>query len=419
MQRYFTLLIFLGIVWFLGGCAVSNNSKEYSSKVDSLLLKAMLLDSQKLYDQAGETFEKAYHLTGSKEILTKAIRAYYKAKKFQRAKELIEKELKNNPKDPQLYHLASAIYLAKKDYKKAEEYLKKALAIKKDPKTYEYIASLFLEQKRYELALKYYKSAYALNPSPKLLSTIATIMYFYLEKPKEAIAYLETHSRMYGCDKQVCNTLISLYGLQNNIPGLISVYKRYYQQHKDKKYLKKLVELYVYQQDYPNAILWAKKLGDEEYILELYKASRNFSEAYNYALKLYQKSGDVRYLAEAAIFEYEKNPNAPKEVLEDVVKKLEEAIKKVKDPIYLNYLGYLYIDHDINVPRGVELVKEALKIEPQSPYYLDSLAWGYYKIGKCKEALKLIEKVYYQLGFKDSEVEKHLKEIQRCAKEKR
>ncbi|NPA04254.1 MAG: tetratricopeptide repeat protein [Epsilonproteobacteria bacterium] len=416
MQSYFTLLVSLILVWFLGGCAISSSSQKYSSKVDSLLVEAMLLESQKLYDKAAEKFKKAYYLTGSKELLKKAIQSLYKSKKFDEAVKLVEKELKNNPKDVELYQLISSIYLAQKDYKKAEEYLKKALEIKKDPKTYEYLASLFLEQKRYELALKYYKSAYALNPSPQLLSTIATIMYFYLEKPKEAIAYLETHSRMYGCDKKVCNTLISLYGLQNNIEGLISVYKRYYTQHKDKRYLKKLVDLYVYQKDYPKAIKWAKELGDEDYILDLYKASRKFEEAYDYALKLYQKSKDLRYLAEAAIFEYEKNPNAPKEILEDVVEKLEKAITKVKDPVYLNYLGYLYIDHDLNVPRGIELVKEALKKEPNSPYYLDSLAWGYYKVGKCDEALKIIKKVYYSMGFKDSEVEKHLKEIERCVK---
>ena len=46
----------------------------------------------------------------------------------------------------------------------------------------------------------------------------------------------------------------------------------------------------------------------------------------------------------------------------------------------------------MDIKKGIKLVKEALLKEPNSPFYLDSLAWGYYKIGKCKEAKKIMNK---------------------------
>jgi len=98
---------------------------------------------------------------------------------------------------------------------------------------------------------------------------------------------------------------------------------------------------------------------------------------------------------------------------------LEQAIKKLDNPLYENYLGYLYIEHNINVSRGIELVKKALEKEPDSPYYLDSLAWGYYKLHKCKDAWKIIHKVYYELGLKDPEIQFHLQKIQQCLKDER
>ncbi len=52
----------------------------------------------------------------------------------------------------------------------------------------------------------------------------------------------------------------------------------------------------------------------------------------------------------------------------------------------LNYLGYLYIDKNIDVKRGMELVERALKLDKDNPYYLDSLGWGYYRLGEYRKA---------------------------------
>ena len=68
----------------------------------------------------------------------------------------------------------------------------------------------------------------------------------------------------------------------------------------------------------------------------------------------------------------------------------------------------------MDIKKGIKLVKEALLKEPNSPFYLDSLAWGYYKIGKCKEAKKIMKKLVK--NSKEKEILMHWKKINECLK---
>ncbi|MCC6954908.1 MAG: tetratricopeptide repeat protein [Deltaproteobacteria bacterium] len=58
----------------------------------------------------------------------------------------------------------------------------------------------------------------------------------------------------------------------------------------------------------------------------------------------------------------------------------------------LNYLGYTIADRGGDLARAESLVKQALQIEAGNGYYLDSLAWIYYKMGKFTDARREIEK---------------------------
>lgn len=81
-----------------------------------------------------------------------------------------------------------------------------------------------------------------------------------------------------------------------------------------------------------------------------------------------------------------------------------------KDQILLNYLGYLWIDKEINVDAGLDLVKRALMKEPNNPNFLDSYAWGLFKKGKYKEALRISLEVKKDLPV-DSSINNHIGDI--------
>jgi tetratricopeptide (TPR) repeat protein len=61
--------------------------------------------------------------------------------------------------------------------------------------------------------------------------------------------------------------------------------------------------------------------------------------------------------------------------------------------VAMNNLGYMLIDRNIDVNRGLSLVEKALTYIPDEFSYLDSKAWGLYKIGKYKESLEIFEKL--------------------------
>ncbi|MCL2382566.1 MAG: tetratricopeptide repeat protein [Treponema sp.] len=52
----------------------------------------------------------------------------------------------------------------------------------------------------------------------------------------------------------------------------------------------------------------------------------------------------------------------------------------------LNGLGYVLVDTDIDLRRGLKCCKKAVDLKPQSPAYQDSLGWAYYKNGEFLEA---------------------------------
>ena len=106
-------------------------------------------------------------------------------------------------------------------------------------------------------------------------------------------------------------------------------------------------------------------------------------------------------------------------MLRRVVKKLKKAVQADPDPLLLNYLGYLLIDNDVDPKTGIRYVKRALKAEPDSPFYLDSLAWGYYKLGQCKKAEAVMKKTLKAMnGEQDDELDRHVKAIGECQKNK-
>ena len=52
----------------------------------------------------------------------------------------------------------------------------------------------------------------------------------------------------------------------------------------------------------------------------------------------------------------------------------------------LNFLGYLYADLDVNLEEAYSFIDKALKNEPDSAAYIDSMAWVLYRLKRYKEA---------------------------------
>jgi tetratricopeptide (TPR) repeat protein len=70
-----------------------------------------------------------------------------------------------------------------------------------------------------------------------------------------------------------------------------------------------------------------------------------------------------------------------------------EALKLSPDqPQVLNYLGYSWIDMDINLEDGLKMIRKAVDQRPSDGYIVDSLGWAYYKLGRYQDALVQLQR---------------------------
>jgi tetratricopeptide (TPR) repeat protein len=173
---------------------------------------------------------------------------------------------------------------------------------------------------------------------------------------------------------------------------------------------------YLEKKDINEAIKFLEEsTADNEKLLNLYRSSNNYKKAYDLANKLYKESSNIDYLAQIAMIEFEMTENK-KDVLASVIKKFEDVLVVLDNHVYQNYLGYILIDFDIDVKKGLALVKKALEKAPHNLAYIDSLAWGQYKLKDCKKAYDNMKKVVDSAGLDDKEIKLHWEKIKECSK---
>jgi tetratricopeptide (TPR) repeat protein len=152
---------------------------------------------------------------------------------------------------------------------------------------------------------------------------------------------------------------------------------------------------------------------EDENLLNLYKISNQPDKAYTLLNKLYLNTNNLDYLAQQAIFEFEMT-NDKDSVLLDVIAKFEKVLEKISNPVYENYLAYILIDFDVDVKKGLVLVKKALTVEPNNIAYIDTLAWGEYKMKNCIEAYTQMKRVVDEVGTDDEDIKLHWEQIKEC-----
>ncbi len=76
-------------------------------------------------------------------------------------------------------------------------------------------------------------------------------------------------------------------------------------------------------------------------------------------------------------------------------------------PSVLNYLGYSWVDMNMNLEEGLEMIRKAVEIRPNDGYMVDSLGWAYYRLGRFEEAVEDLERAV-ELRPADPTINDHL-----------
>jgi tetratricopeptide (TPR) repeat protein len=61
-------------------------------------------------------------------------------------------------------------------------------------------------------------------------------------------------------------------------------------------------------------------------------------------------------------------------------------------PQVMNYLGYSWVDMNMNLDEGLKMIQKAVDLRPSDGYIVDSLGWAHYRLGKYEDAVRELER---------------------------
>jgi Flp pilus assembly protein TadD len=77
---------------------------------------------------------------------------------------------------------------------------------------------------------------------------------------------------------------------------------------------------------------------------------------------------------------------------DDAEMALRQSLKLDPDDAYaLNYLGYLLLEEGGDTNEALSFILSAIEQQPQNGYFMDSLGWGYFKLGQYQQAVTYLE----------------------------
>lgn len=395
-----------------------SNRKKFEGE-DGLIMKAIFYEQEGDFEKSNYFYSKLYDLTGNDEYMFREMRtALYIGKKSKNIVKL-ESWVKTNPQNIQAKRILISVYLNEKKYDKAKELSKLLISQSSNPVDFVLASNPYILTKEYKEAVSLLTQAYNKTNNAEILLKISTILANYIGDVDEAITRLERHRLSVSCNERVCLQLAEIYSKQEKIDALLAVYIALYKSTKKEEYGVKVVEGYIYKKETAKAIEFLQKdYLNNELLYELYLSKKDYSKAQKIAQKNYESGKSAKWLAESAMALYEGATNKDdKNMLSLLVEKFDKALSEgVRDAVYLNYYGYTLINKDMDIEKGIKLVKEALLKDDNNTYYLDSLAWGYYKQNRCEAAMIEMKKVVDIEGLDEDDIRDHWTKIEACNK---
>lgn len=334
---------------------------EEKNNLESDLLTAIALDREfnNDFSNSSSIYLELFKKTNNSEYLKKVIDSYMKNQEFAKVKKLSIENLKSH-QDIEEYLLikviASSILI--KQFDDAIPFAKQ-LEDKYDTVfNIALIGDLSYSLGKFEDASKNYEKAYNVSQNTNILLALANVLYTKLDNKSKAIQYLQEFTDKNGYIEDVCMKLLEYYQNDNNIFAMIKI-----------------------------------------------------------AEKMYENTKDKSIFGRIAMIKFEMAEDK-KLILNDVFSNFELALSQKSNPEYENFYGYLLIDYDVDVKKGLELVKKAHLGQPDDIAILDSLAWGYFKNNECDLAYKYINQVAKKAGLDNEEISLHHKKITECFNKK-
>jgi tetratricopeptide (TPR) repeat protein len=312
--------------------------------------QASVYESRQEKDKAIAVLKKYLHQINprNREIRQHLIQLYIATKDYDGGLAELSKMLEDNPGDLDAQLRMALIHGEKKEFPKAISQLTQILKAKPaELKVRDYLGYLYEETKDFPKAMETYRYNIHLDPKFADSHIHLGVLLYRLKQFPDAVHHLDEAVHL------------------------------------------------MPKQPEPHIVLGLAHLQSEQFE----KASQVFEEG----IRHNPKSADLHFNLGTA---YDKLNR-----FDDVERAMETAL--FLDPHHadaLNYLGYSYADRGIKIDQALSLTKQAVALKPENGYYVDSLAWAFYKSGLLTEALTEIKRAVALVGD-DPVIYEHLGEI--------
>ena len=280
------------------------------------------------------------------------------------------------------------IYLEDKDYQKAIELYQnfaKKMEGKDKISVLKYLGNIQVSMGDYDNASITFEEILMLAPEDTLNYYSAGYLNELAEKNDKALAIYNDALKLQPNFASIIKRVSVIYLLDNKSEKSIEVLANIDEIERDVDYYRLLAESYLQEDESKQAVI----------IL-------------NEGLKSNPTSDEIFYSLAIAYDKLDKR--------EDSIVNIKKANElSPNNPIYQNFLGYMYVLNEINLDEAIKLITSALDKDPDNAAYLDSLGWAYFMKKKYKKAYSYIERAA-ELAPDEKEIVDHLEEIKKKLK---
>jgi len=380
--------------------------------------KGLLLANQKHYDDAENTIR-----AGIKASPDSAVGYYYlgrisvEARDFDRATTHFEQAVTLNAAFEPAYVALGSVYEAKQDRDKAIGIYRRYLQ-GVNPRNREirhHLIRLQVAAKQYDEALQELESMLAEDPSDLDAQLRMGLVYGEQKNYPKAIQQLNQILAVRPAELKVRDYLGYLYEETKDYTKAIEAYRHnltlepsYFEGHLHLGVLQYRLKQYA---DAIQHLREASRLNPKQPESHIVLGLSHFqAEQYETSLQAFLEG--IRYNPDNADLHFNAGTVYDKlNRFDDVVKSMQTTL--TLDPHHadaLNYLGYSYAERGVKIEEAITLTKQAVALRPTNGYYVDSLAWAFFKKGLLAEALAEMKRAVALVGD-DPVIYEHLGEI--------
>ncbi|MGC8928398.1 MAG: tetratricopeptide repeat protein [Myxococcota bacterium] len=334
---------------------------------DAAVMLSIAYELEEKYDNAIEVLKKAQrYVADDTEVMLLIGKLYLRKEDFKSAKLYFDYAIRNSPDIVQTSIAVGNTFSQEGYYEEAEKIYKPLIAeYKKNDELKYYLGKLLITMKRYDEGIAILERL----QDPKMIEyTQPLICAAYLERKNYEKAYQCTTERDLDNENIFFIKAESLIGL-----------KRYEDARRLLEGALKKRELWC------DAIIYLARVYEK--IISKDAALSLLREATNrYDILIDEK---IKILYEIGmIFERDSKINEAIEIMKMILKINPE------NPEALNFIGYTYIDNNINLEQAKDMILKAYMYSSRSGAIIDSVGWMYYKLEDYQTALRYLKKAY-------------------------